>query len=257
MNRITSVTIAHNEENNIQCCVRSLIGVVDEIIVLIDNKTTDSTEQIVTSFPEVRYSLVEWKGFSETKQLAINMATNNWILWLDADEELTDELKAEIITFKNSTPDFSAYSIPRRAMFLGRWIYHSGWYPGYVTRLFDKTKVQLSSSAVHEHIIPTGGCGKLINNLNHFTDPSILHYFNKFNNYTTLAAIDLTGKKKKFRISDILVRPPFLFFKMYILKMGVLDGLQGFILAIFSSLYVFTKYAKLWEQEFKDKRNAD
>ncbi len=256
MNKITSVTIALNEANNIERCIKSLIGVADEIIVLIDNKTTDLTEKILASVPEVKYSLVEWQGFSKTKQLAIDMASNNWILWLDADEELSDELKAEINSIKNAVPDFQAYSIPRRAMFLGRWIYHSGWYPGYVTRLFDKTSVQLSDSAVHEHLLLKSCSGKLKSDLNHYTDPSIFHYFSKFNNYTTLAALDLNKYKKKYRISDLLIRPPFLFIKMYILKAGFLDGLQGFILSIFSSLYVFTKYAKLWEQQYKEKQNA-
>ncbi len=252
MNKLTSVTIACNEAPNIGRCIESLLEAADEIIVLIDNKTTDKTEAIVASYPGVIYRVVEWQGYSRTKQAALDLATHKWILWLDADEELTTSLRDEIIQLKNADFEaFSAYAIPRRALFLGRWIYHSGWYPGYVTRLFNKELVKLSENAVHEHLIINTPVGRLKSDLNHYTDPSIEHYFMKFNNYTTLAAKDLTVTNKTFSLIDIIIRPPFLFVKMYILKLGFLDGLQGFLLAVFSALYVFTKYAKLWELNHK------
>lgn len=248
MEKITAITIAHNEAANIGRCIKSLLGTADEIIVLIDKKTTDATEAIVASFPEVSYQVVEWQGFSKTKQIALDMAKNDWIFWIDGDEELTVELADEIRALKSKLgTEVHAYEMPRRAEFLGRWIYHSGWYPGYVTRIFNKSIVKLSTNAVHEHLIVPGEKGRLQHDLNHYTDPSIKHYFKKFNSYTSLAAEDMDRANKSFSTSDILLRPLFLFVKMYIFKRGFLDGIQGFYLAMFSAHYVLVKYAKLWE----------
>ncbi|MFO7446762.1 MAG: glycosyltransferase family 2 protein [Ignavibacteriaceae bacterium] len=245
--KISSIIIAKNEEKNISRCINSLLNCVDEIILLVDNSTTDKTLEIARSFSMVKAEPVKWMGFSKTKQYAVSLSSNEWILWIDADEELTKELSDEINIWKKNNPRFNAYSFPRVANFLGRWIKHSGWYPGRVVRLFDKTKVYFSDSDVHEHLIINGHAGELNNNIKHYTDPSIHHYFEKFNSYTSLAADELAKKGKDFALADILLRPVIIFIKMYIIKMGFLDGLQGFILAVFSSTYVFTKYCKLWE----------
>jgi (heptosyl)LPS beta-1,4-glucosyltransferase len=251
--KISSVVLAKNEEKNIKSCIESQLECIDEIIVLIDKGTTDNTVEIIKSFPSVKQELIEWKGFSKTKKYGISLCTNNWIFWIDADETVTKELSEEIREFKKSKPAFYAYSIPRKAFFLGRWIMHSGWYPGRVVRLFDRNFVDLSDDEIHEHLIlkekPDSNLktGELRGILEHYTDPDINHYFLKFNYYTTLAAADLANKGKKFRLSDLCLRPFWLFIKMYIIKLGFLDGTQGFILAVFSSAYVFTKYCKLWE----------
>jgi glycosyltransferase involved in cell wall biosynthesis len=250
--KISSVIIAKNEEKNISRCIQSQLDCIDEIIVLIDNSTNDKTEEKVRSFP-VKYELVEWKGFSETKRYAVSLTSNDWILWIDADEALTPELSDEITEFKKTSPQYDAYSFPRKADFLGRWIMHSGWYPGRVARLFNKNKVTFSDSNVHEYLIINGRTGDFDSDIEHYTDPSISHYFEKFNNYTTLAAEGLVEKGKRFSISDIIVRPAAVFVKMYFIKRGFLDGIQGFILAMFSSAYVFTKYCKLWELKIRNK----
>ena len=140
------------------------------------------------------------------------------------------------------------------ANFLGRWIKHSGWYPGRVVRLFNKNKAHFNDNDVHEELIFNGSTGLLKNDLEHYTDPDIEHYFKKFNSYTSLAAEELVRKEKRFKLSDILLRPAFIFIKMYFLKLGFLDGIQGFILAVFSSAYVFTKYCKFWELKNKIKK---
>lgn len=252
--KISSITIAKNEESNIERCIRSLLGCIDEIIILIDEGSTDKTLEIVSSFPQVKYDIVKWTGYSKTKKHAVSLTANDWVLWIDADEALTNELCEEINKFKNEIPECSAYSFPRKAYFLGKWIKHSGWYPGYVTRLFDKNKIDFSESDVHEYlIVDKEKIGKINFDLEHYTDPTISHYFNKFNVYTTLAAQELQKKGKKFLLSDITIRPAAIFFKMYFLKFGFLDGIQGFILALFSSAYVFTKYCKLWELKIKKK----
>jgi len=251
--KLSSIIIAKNEENNIGRCLQSQIDCVDDIIVIIDEDSADKTEEIVKSFKKVTYQKTKWLGYSKTKQYAASLTANDWVLWIDADEALTIELQKELIEFKNSTPGYNAYSIKRKAYFLGRWIKHSGWYPGRVTRLFNKKFVAFSENGVHERLVVNGESGVLKSDLEHYTDPSIHHYFEKYNRYTSLAAEELFNKQKKFSLRDITIRPVSLFIKMYLLKAGFLDGVQGFILAVFSSAYVFTKYCKLWELNRKEK----
>ncbi|MCU7493944.1 MAG: glycosyltransferase family 2 protein [Ignavibacteria bacterium] len=248
MIKISSIILAKDEENNIARCIDSQQGSIDEILVFVDSRTTDNTVNILKS-KGVSYEVCTWQGYAKTKQYALSKASNEWILWIDADEALTPELKSEIIEFKASQPVYNVYSIPRKANFLGKWIMHSGWYPGRVERLFNKNHAHFSNKDVHEHLVFEGQTGKLNHDLEHYTDPSIKHYFDKFNVYTSLAAEELFRKNRTASVKDILLRPPFLFFKMYIMKRGFLDGLMGFMLAVFSSLYVFTKYSKLWELE--------
>lgn len=245
--KISSIIIARNEESNISRCIESQLNCIDEIIVLVDDRTTDNTLKTACSYKNTKCEVVKWEGYSATKQYAVNLTSNEWVLWIDADEVITPALSKEINIFKYSNPLYDAYSVPRIANFLGRWIKHSGWYPGRVTRLFNKKKVKFSNKDVHEGLVVNSTIGKFTNDLEHYTDPNIKHYFEKFNYYTTLAAEELNKKGKRFRISDITLRPFIFFLKMYLIKAGFLDGIQGFILAVFSSAYVFVKYCKLWE----------
>lgn len=250
MNNITgisSVLIAKNEASNIRSCIESQLDCIDEIVVLVDETSTDETFEIAASYSSAIVRKVEWQGYSETKQQGISLTSNDWIFWIDADEILTPELSEEIKEFKASVPAYTAYSVPRRAYFLGKWIKHSGWYPGRVTRLFNKNEVHFNDNNVHEQLQVEGITGQLKHDLEHYTDPTIHHYFQKFNNYTSLAAGELSNKGKKATIGDLLLRPAGIFIKMYFIKAGFLDGIHGFILAVFSSSYVFTKYCKLWE----------
>ena len=247
MIKISSVIIAKNEELNISRCIESLLECMDEIIVLVDFKSADRTFEIAKSYSGVKVQAVNWMGYAGTKKYGVSLASNDWILWIDADEALTKELSGEIKNFKKIVPKFSAYSVPRKAYFLGRWIKHNGWYPGRVTRLFNKNKVSFSDNDVHEHLVVNGSTGELRSDIEHYTDPTIHHYFEKFNRYTTLAAEEMVKQGKEFKLSDIIIRPVFIFKKMYFFRLGFLDGIQGFILAIFSAAYVFTKYCKFWE----------
>lgn len=253
MFKISSIIIAKDEEVNIAKCIDSQLDSIDEIIVLVDKKSSDKTLEIIKNYNNVIYEVVEWMGYSKTKQYGVDKASNNWIFWIDADEAIMPALAEEMNKFKNTEPQYSVYNIARRAYFLGKWIKHSGWYPGRVNRLFDRTKAKFSDSEVHEHLVFNGGVGNLKNDLEHYTDPNIEHYFLKFNHYTSLAASELNAKGKFVTVSDILIRPAYLFIKMYLLRRGFLDGFHGFILAIFSSMYVFTKYTKLWELNRKGK----
>lgn len=251
MIKISSITIAKNEELNLEKSLKSLEGVIDEKIVLVDNTSADNTFEVAKKYADIA-DLTEWKGYSATKQAALAKCGNDWILWIDADEELTPELQKEIIRWKKGAHDYAAYKIARRAYFLNKWIKHCGWYPGYVTRLFNKNLCSFSKNDVHEYLKVNGKIGKLKHDLNHYTDPNIWHYFEKFNRYTSLAAEELYAKEKKAKLSDLILRPAFLFIKMFILRKGFLDGIHGLILSVFSATYVFTKYAKLWEKQIED-----
>jgi glycosyltransferase involved in cell wall biosynthesis len=205
-----------------------------------------NTLEIVKS-KNVFYEMIEWKGYAGTKQYAVTKTSNDWILWIDADEYITPELAGELNAFKKKLPQYAAYSINRRAYFLGKWIRHGGWYPAKAVRLFNKNNAKFNENHVHESLEVNGKAGQLKFDLEHWTDPSIRHYFDKFNNYTSLAAEELKKKNQSAGLIDILLRPSVIFFKMYVLRLGFLDGIRGLMLAIFSSVYVFTKYCKLWE----------
>ena len=247
VNKISSIIIAKDEEENIERCIKSQLGCIDDIVVIVDNSTTDSTYEIASSYSQVNCIKADWRGYALTKQNGVKNARNDWVIWIDADEELTDELVEELNSMKGKEVEHAAFQVARRAFFLGKWIKYSGWYPGYVTRFFNKNFAKFDDKNVHEGLDVNGKISKLKHDLNHYTDPTIRHYFNKFNRYTSLAAEELHKQGRKTKISDLLIRPFFIFIKMYFLKRGFLDGLHGFILAIFSSAYVFTKYTKLWE----------
>ncbi|MEW6702557.1 MAG: glycosyltransferase family 2 protein [Bacteroidota bacterium] len=251
--KISSIIIARDEEANIRRCIESQLEVVDDIVVIVDSKTKDATFQIALSFPKTNCEIIEWKGFAGTKTYAVSKTKYDWVFWIDADEEFTNGLIEEIKLFKKTKPRFNAYNVARRAFFLNKWIKHSGWYPSRVTRLFNKKFVSFNEKEVHEHLNVEGLVGSLKNDLNHYTDPSIEHYFTKFNSYTSLAAKELYEEGKRANIGNIFIHPIFIFFKMYLFRLGFLDGVHGLMLAIFSSAYVFTKYCKLWELNMRDR----
>ena len=244
MTPVSVLVITRNEEDNIAACLES-VAWADEII-LVDAESKDRTVELARRFTS-KIFLEAWKGFAEAKAFGVTKARNEWILWLDADERVTPELGKEIQEVLLTDPPVAAYRVARRAYFLGRWIRHSGWYPGKVTRLFRKDRASFSNDAVHEGLDIHGETTDLRNDLLHFTDPTLFHYLSKFNRYTSLACGDLVRSGKRFRFSDLLVRPGWQFLKMYIVKRGFLDGFPGLVLALLSSSYVFTKYAKLWE----------
>lgn len=247
MSRLSVIIITYNEEKNIRDCLDS-VEWADEIVV-VDSHSQDRTRQIAASYTKKVYE-VDWMGFASTKNYALNHATGDWILWIDADERVTPELATEIRSILyNENPNIDGYMIPRKAYFLGRWIKHCGWYPGYVLRLIRKRDAKFNKSNVHEGFDFDGRSDKLIHALDHYTDRDIKHYFKKYNHYTSLAVLDLKKKNRTFKLSDLLFRPFYAFLKMYFMKLGFLDGIQGFILCVFSASYVFTKYAKLWEIE--------
>ena len=242
MLRLTVLILTKNEASQIRDCLQS-VRFADELLV-IDSRSMDATVAIAREHA-TRIIETDWLGFSATKALGLKEATGDWILWLDADERVTPELEREIGTLLLST-SVAGYYLARKTFFLGRWIKHCGWYPGYTLRLFRREAGQFSDDLVHESVRVTGPTAFLTQPLIHYTDPTLDHYFDKLNHYTTLAARQLYRSGRRFRLTDLLMRPIFTWVKMYVVKRGFLDGMQGLILCTLSAAYVFTKYAKLW-----------
>ena len=177
MHRISVLVITKNEAANIAACLKTVTW-VDEIVI-IDSGSTDDTVALARKYtPHV--FVTEWRGYSGTKQWGLEKTTGDWILWLDADEQVSPELSEEIRAAIRRPNGIEGFLLPRRAFFLGRWIKHSGWYPGYVLRLIRRDRALFSSSRVHEHLQPPRNLAKLKNPLLHFTDRTIFHYFEKF-----------------------------------------------------------------------------
>jgi glycosyltransferase involved in cell wall biosynthesis len=249
--RLSAIVIAKDEERNMAGCLESL-EFADEIVVVVDAESRDQTATVAKRYTD-RVFIEPWLGYSEAKRTAHERASGDWILWIDADERVSPECEAEIKQAISSDPPYSGYRIRRKAFFLGKWIKHGGWYPGWVVRLFRTDRGRFNTAKVHEGLEITGTIGKLDGSLMHYTDDSLEHYLHKFNVYTSLAAQELFEQKKTFLLSDILFRPFHMFIKMYVFKLGFLDGMEGLILAALSGDYVFMKYAKLWELYFKTK----
>ncbi len=243
--KLSVVIITKNEEQNIIDCVRS-VSWADEIIV-VDSNSADNTVKRAEQEGAVTHQ-IEWQGFGHAKQTAVNYATGEWILSLDADERITPDLAKEIkhILKSSQNTQCDCYKIPRLTNFVGAWIHHSGWRPDFVLRLFRKTHGKFSEATVHETVISSGTVGQLKNDILHYSYKSIEDYLERLNRYTTLAAQEMSNSGMRFRLWRPLIKPPAIFIKRYILKLGVLDGWAGFQIAFLSSVYVFVKYAKLW-----------
>lgn len=247
MASISVIVITKNEQDNIHECLATVTWVQE--IIVVDAGSTDGTVVEAGKFTE-KIFVRPWEGYGAAKNFALQQATSDWILWLDADERVSESLNEEILTVLKTRDDsFDAYTMPRKANFLGRWILHCGWYPGRVTRLFRKEAGHFTEAKVHERLEIKGTTGALSSDLLHYTDPNLHHYLEKFNKYTTLASEELVEQGQSFGLLQITVRPLWVFIRMYFLKLGMLDGIQGFILCVLSACYVFTKYAKLWERK--------
>ncbi|UCC45483.1 MAG: glycosyltransferase family 2 protein [Candidatus Zixiibacteriota bacterium] len=253
MPRLSVVVIARNEEANIRRCLSSA-SFADEL-VLYDDRSTDRTQEIATDMG-ARVFQSDWQGFGQAKREAVARATGEWILSLDADEEVTPQLAEEIRAVLANSSDVAGYYIPRRTEFLGRWIKHCGWYPDRVLRLFRKDKGNFSQAVVHEAVQLAGRTGSLNGEILHYSYPSLDVYFRKMNRYTSLAAREGFEAGRRAKRYDLLVRPWAAFVKHYIFKRGFLDGIEGLLVSVFSACYVLAKYAKMRDLARRGRENT-
>ena len=241
---ISSIVITYNEELNIRECLESLRWT--EEIIVVDSESKDKTVEIASEFTG-KIIQADSGTFGGKKNIGMANASGDWILWIDADERITDELKKEILLItENIDEDTEAFLINRKSFFINKFIRYSGWYPDYTLRLFKRSAgIKFDESKVHEKAIYTGKTKKLKNEILHYTDMDFEHYIDKMNTYTSLSAEDMKNKLKSASIFDIIFRPAFTFFKMYFLKLGFLDGYMGLVLSTLSGIHVMAKYSKL------------
>jgi glycosyltransferase involved in cell wall biosynthesis len=239
--KISATIITCNEERNIARAMESL-RCCDEIIV-IDSGSIDRTAEIAANLGAC---VVEspWPGYARQKNLAAERASHDWILSLDADEALSEALEGEIWHIKKNGPQYDAYTMPRLAQYLGRWILHSGWYPDRKIRLYDRRKARWVGEFVHESVQVDGRIGHLHSDILHFTCNSMSEHLKTMDRYTTLAAEQLVAQKTHIGWSKLLCDPPWTFFRSFILKRGFLDGVEGLTIAYMAALYNFAKYVK-------------
>ncbi|HUI57084.1 MAG TPA: glycosyltransferase family 2 protein [Bryobacteraceae bacterium] len=239
--KITATIITLNEERNIARAIESL-RCADEILI-VDSGSTDRTVELAQKLG-ARVEEAGWLGFAAQKNWAAEHATHDWILSLDADEALSEALEAEIWNLKKTGPAYDAYTMPRLARYLGRWIYHSGWYPDRKLRLYDRRKAKFVGNFVHETVQHFGRLGHLQSNILHFTCESLSEHVKSMDRYTTLAAQELAARKVKVPLSRMILDPGWTFFKTYFLQRGYLDGIEGLTIAQMAAFYAFLKYSK-------------
>ena len=243
---LACVVITKNEERNIADCLASVRWADDLIVV--DAESCDRTVDLARDCG-AKVFVRPWPGFGLQKNFGMAQASSDWILILDADERVTEELRGEVRTcierWRPGAP--VAYRIPRRNFFYGAWVRGAGVYPDYQVRLFRRGFAQYNDVAVHENLIVDGEIGTLAGHLDHYTERRIQDHFKKFGLYTTLAAQEKAKKVRTVHWIDLIVRPLVVWAKSYLLKQGYRDGVNGLIVCVFASMYTFVKYAKLWD----------
>lgn len=246
--KISVTIITHNEEENIENCLKS-IKWADEIVV-VDSFSTDKTLAICKKY-KARIIKYKWLGYSKQKNLAIDNSRNEWVLSLDADERITKELLDEIKKEFERGDAADGYYIARKNFFLGKWIKHCGWYPDYNLRLFKKTKGRFIEREVHERAEVNGAAKYLKHPMEHYTYKTLSDFISRLDRYSTLSAMELHKKGKRAGWSHFTIRPLSTFLKMYFFKNGFLEGFYGILLSGLYAFYTFSKYAKLWEMQKK------
>jgi glycosyltransferase involved in cell wall biosynthesis len=242
--KISVTVVTYNEEKNIDRCLKS-VNWADEIIV-VDSFSTDRTVDICRQYTD-KVIQHKWEGYIKQKNYAVKHAKFDWILAIDADEEISPALKEEIEKLKTTGFTKNGYKIPRKVYYLGKWIKHGGWYPDYKIRLFDRQRGQWGGIDPHDEIQLQGACGRLKNDLFHYSYEDLRAHINQINSFTSISAQEFAKKGKRALMLNILFNPFFKFLKAYILKLGFLEGRVGFFISILGSFYVFLKYLKLWE----------
>jgi len=234
-----------NEEKNIHIPLESAIDLVDEVII-VDGSSKDKTVEIAKSYGvKVKVFIVDNpRNFLANKQRAIEKASGEWILQLDADEAVSDELKKEIKTTLYE-PKYAGYNIPRKNWFLTRFLMKGGVYPDYVLRLYKKSGARFDLKDIHENVKITGEVGYLKNAVLHYADPNFSRYLLRWDRYTTFDAQTAVkeGKKLSF-INYFIIKPKIWFLKTYFRHKGFMDGFPGFVFSLFSSIRFWAIYIK-------------
>ena len=240
--RISGIIITHNEAQNIARAIRSL-PMLDEIIV-VDANSADETRRIAAGLGA---HVVEhpFSGFAAQKNFAAEQAVNEWILSLDADEELNAEAQHAVAQWKSGPEAAPAgYRFARRARYLGRWILHSGWYPDWKLRLYHRRRGTWQGAYIHESVVVSGAVETLPGEILHYTCDSLEEHRRRIEFYTDFAAREMLDRGERAGLLRRLFAPPWVFVNTYFLRMGILDGYQGLLIATMAARYVARKYSK-------------
>ncbi|MBZ5514964.1 MAG: glycosyltransferase family 2 protein [Acidobacteriia bacterium] len=240
---ISATIIARNEAASIARAIRSL-SCADEIVV-VDAESSDDTRKIAAELG-ARVIVRSWDGFSTQKNYAAEKARHDWILSLDADEELNTDAQAAVANWKRSEPRAAGYRFARRAFYLGRWILHSGWYPDFKLRLFDRRRGRWAGDFVHESVVTRGPVETLPGEILHYTCDSLRQHRERIEFYTDLAAQEMLARGEHAGWLRRGLGPSWTFFSTYFFRLGVLDGPQGFLIAWMAARYVRRKYSKYY-----------
>lgn len=253
MPSLSATIITRNEARNIARAIRSLAW-ADEVIV-VDSASTDRTAAIAESLG-ARVVTHPFEGFAAQKNLASAQARHDWILSLDADEELDPAAQGALQQWKASTPQAKGYRFARCAQYLGRWIRHSGWYPDYKLRLFDRRRGQWQGAYLHESVVVEGPVETLPGEILHYTCDSLREHRERIEFYTDLAAREMFERRERVGTFRRVLVPPWIFAQTYFLRAGVLDGWQGLLIARMAARYVARKFEKLDELWAGERRDA-
>lgn len=246
------VLITQDEEANLPGTLESVMPLVRDgrgEIIVVDSGSTDRTLEIARSFGAKIFS-EPWKGFAAQKNSAMDKASGDWVLQLDADEALEPELATEIAAAIAADSSLVGYWIPRKNFFLGRWIRHGGFYPDPKLRLIRRGAGKFEEYGAHPTIkLPSSvGVGRLNHAMLHHAYPTLRGYINHMNSYSSSGAEVAVAKGyRRFSVSDIVTRPLLTFIYNYFFRLGFLDGREGLLLHLYHSVYVSWKYAKAWE----------
>ncbi|MGD0337602.1 MAG: glycosyltransferase family 2 protein [Bacteroidota bacterium] len=243
MHKLSVTIIAGAEEENIRECLES-VRWADEIIV-VNNFTDDRTVGIAREYtPHVFLRM--WEGFASQKRYALEQATHEWVLSIDADERISPELKDEILKIISSDVTYNGFRIPRRSYFLNQWIKSCGWYPGYQLRLFRRKSVHMNDRLVHERFEVDGVIGTLVGDIIHYTHSSIKTTIQKVNEYSSLRAAE-KYQKQKISTAGLIFRPFLAFLQMLIVRKGYRDGVRGVMVSLIHAITHALTMMKMWE----------
>lgn len=239
--------IVKNEAKNLDACLKTVADWVDEIVIL-DSGSTDETEQVARKYTEKFHINKDWPGFGPQRRLAQKYVDSDFVLWLDADERITDELKVSIQQAVEKNEPKTLYSICRLSWVFGRYIRHCGWYPDRVVRLYPTQLTQYDDALVHEKVEISADMNvkELSGDAIHYTYNDLHHYLVKSAGYAQAWAEQREKRGKKSSILEGMLHALACFLKMYVFKAGFLDGKQGFLLSVLSAHSTLVKYADLW-----------
>ncbi|MDZ4711548.1 MAG: glycosyltransferase family 2 protein [bacterium] len=242
--KLSVITLTKNSERTIDKTLNSIYGWADEIII-IDSRSEDRTIEIAKKFG-CKVFHKELQGFGEQKSYGVAQSSNDWVMIVDSDEVVTDELKNEI-SAKLVCTEPNGFNVPITLVFMGRVMRYGREYKMPHLRLFNKKYGDYNSSKVHEDVELKGEAGSLENHILHYSYADLNEYFKKFNHYTSLAAQDLKSKGRRTNTFEIAIRFPIQFFQTYFLHLNFLNGYPGFIWSLCSAFYPVIKLAKLKE----------